>query len=137
MTEPTSDVVDDLLSQPLIAVAGVSERRDKYGWIVYASLRGRGYRVVPVNPRYDEIAGEKCYRSILEAPEEVGLVVTVVPPAATRQVVQEALQRGIRRFWMQPGSEDAEAISEAEAAGATVVAGPCIMCYESSAPPRH
>lgn len=132
MTTPTQDVVNDFLGQPLIAVVGVSENRGKFGWIIYANLRGRGYNVVPINPHYDEIDGVKCYHSIAETPEEVGLVVTVVPPSVTRQVVQEALQRGIHRFWMQPGSENRAAIAEAEAARATVVAGPCIMHYEKS-----
>lgn len=132
MTTPTPEVVNDLLGQPLIAVVGVSENRGKFGWIIYANLRGRGYNAVPVNPNYDEIDGVKCYHSIAEAPKEVGLVVTVVPPPVTRQVVNEALERGIHRFWMQPGSENRTAIAEAEAAGATVVAGPCIMHYEKS-----
>lgn len=127
MTEPTAEVVADFLGVPLIAVVGVSENRAKYGWIVYDNLRRRGYNVVPVNPKLSEVGGQACYGSVSDLPAEVGLVVTVVPPAVTAQAVSEALQRGVRRFWMQPGSESVEAIAEAEASGARVVAGPCIM----------
>lgn len=116
----------DCLEQRVIAVVGVSANRDKYGWKVYVNLKRRGYEVLPVNPHHEEIEGEKCYASVRDLPAEVGLIVTVVPPRVTRQVVREGLAAGFRRFWMQPGSEDEEALKEIEAAGGVAVTD-CIM----------
>lgn len=120
-------MIEDLLAQKVMAVIGVSPNVLKYGWIVYENLRRRGYRVYPVNPNYSEVAGETCYATVADLPETPDVVVTVVPPQVTREVVPQALALGVSRFWMQPGSEDTEAIAEAEAAGADVAHHDCIM----------
>lgn len=120
-------MIEDLLAQKVMAVIGVSPNVMKFGWIVYANLKTRGYRVYPVNPNYSEVGGEPCYGTMADLPETPDVVVTVVPPTVTREVVRQALALGIQRFWMQPGSEDAAAIAEAEKAGAEVVHHDCIM----------
>lgn len=122
-------MIEDLLAQKVMAVVGVSPNTQKYGWIVYQSLKAQGYRVYAINPRYNEVGGDPCYASVAELPEPPDVVVTVVPPGATREVVRQALVAGVRRFWMQPGSEDETAIAEAEAAGAQVVHHQCIMLH--------
>lgn len=122
-------LIREFLEQGTIAVVGVSTNRGKYGWIVFDNLRQRDYVVLPVNPNHETIDGERCYATVADLPPGVGGVVTVVPPAVTRQVVQEALQAGLKRFWMQPGSEDEQAIAAAKAAGAAVIAGECIMLH--------
>lgn len=121
-----ADAMQECLAQRIIAVVGVSENREKYGWKAYANLKSRGYEVLPVNPNYEEIDGAKCYASVRDLPPEVGLIVTVVPPRSTRRVVHEGLEAGFRRYWMQPGSEDEEAVREIEAAGGLAVMD-CIM----------
>ena len=46
----------------------------------------------------------------------------------TLEVVEEALKLGVRRFWMQPGAENPEAIGLAESQGASVIHdGPCLL----------
>ena len=122
-------MIGDMLAQKVMAVIGVSPNTQKYGWIVYHNLKSRGYRVYAVNPNYSEVGGDPCYASVGDLPETPDVVVTVVPPAVTRQTVQQALGIGVKRFWMQPGSEDAEAIAAAEAAGAEVVHHECVMMH--------
>lgn len=119
-------VLRDSVNQQVIPVVGVSPNRQKYGWIVYNNLKQRGRTVYAVNPNYPEIDGDPAYATLADLPEAPGLVVTVVPPPVTLQVVRLGLQVGVRRFWMQPGSESHEAIAEAEAAGATIVCD-CIL----------
>ena len=51
-----------------------------------------------------------------------------VPPPVTERVVNEAVEKGIKHIWMQPGAESDAAILAAEAAGMNVIAsGPCIL----------
>lgn len=116
-----------LNSRP-IAVFGVSRDPEKYGYKVYRTLKDKGLHVYGVNPRTTEVDGDPLYPDLRSLPELPEAIVTVVPPEVTREVVRQALQAGVRKIWMQPGSEHAEAIAAAEQAGATVVhGGPCIM----------
>ena len=122
-------MIEELLARRRFAVVGVSTNTQKYGWIVFANLRSRGYEAYAVNPRYTEVHGHPCVASLADLPEPPEVVVTVVPPAVTRETVRQALALGVRCFWMQPGSEDEEAIAAAEAAGASVVHHQCIMLH--------
>lgn len=111
-----------------LAVFGVSRDPEKYGYKVYKTLKEKGLRVFAVNPRAQEVDGDPVYPSLQALPELPEAIVTVVPPEVTKAVVGEALAAGVRKFWMQPGSEHPEAIEQAQQAGATVVqGGPCIM----------
>ena len=110
------------------AVAGASDDPEKYGHKVYAALLNRGYDVVPLNPKASTVLGHPAYPNIAALPAPVQALSIVTPPPATEKVVADALAAGVRRIWMQPGAESASAISAAEKAGATVIAGgPCIL----------
>ena len=122
-------MTEDMLAQQTLAVIGVSANKSKYGWIVFDWLRQRGVTVYAVNPNRRDVAGYPCYATVADLPQTPDVVVTVVPPRATRDVVHQALARGVTRFWMQPGSEDDEAIAEIEAACAQVVHHDCIMMH--------
>ncbi|PNV77270.1 MAG: hypothetical protein C0200_06995 [Thermoproteota archaeon] len=68
--------VAEALNPRSIAVIGASRNPEKIGYVVLKQLsskfRGRLY---PINPSADEILGLKCYKSILEVPDEVDLAV--------------------------------------------------------------
>ena len=122
---------NDFFAGRTIAVIGVSRDHGKFGRIVYENLKERGYEVIPVNPALADVDDVPCYPSLAEVPGEVDMVVTVVPPKVTAEVVKAAIARGISRIWMQPGSENEAAIQEARAAGIDVVANACILLTES------
>jgi len=122
-------MIEELLACRRFAVVGVSANTEKYGWIVFENLCSRGYEAYAVNPRHTEVHGHPCVASLADLPEPPEVVVTVVPPAVTRETVRQALALGVRYFWMQPGSEDEEAIAAAEAAGARVVHHQCLMLH--------
>lgn len=122
-------MIEEFLQQQVMAVVGVSPNQEKCGWIVCQNLKTRGYRVYAVNPGYEEVHGDPCYATVADLPETPDVVITVIPPPRTRHVLQQALARGVRRFWMQPGSEDDEAIAAAEAVGAQVVHHQCVMLH--------
>jgi uncharacterized protein len=115
------------LSQKTIAVVGVSANRSKYGNIAFRSLKARGYTVFAVNPNARTVEGSPCYPDLKSLPAPADAVLLVVPPIRTEVVVQEAVELGIRHFWMQPGAESEEAIRRGEAAGANVVHGVCVL----------
>ena len=119
--------VDQLIGLRSWAVVGVSQDVRKYGHRVFVALHGSGYHVMGVNPKGGIVAGQRVYPTLAELPEIPEVVVTVVPPPATEQIVNACIELGIAHIWMQPGSESAVAITTAQAHGLTVVAQDCAM----------
>ena len=97
----------------IFVVIGVSLDHAKYGYRVWKHLRLKGLTALPVNPKYDHIEGERAYANletmVRQNPGIVDkiVVIIVVPPAVTQTVLKAAHSLGIKRVWMQPGSEDA------------------------------
>ncbi len=93
-----------------IAVVGVSANPKKWGYGIYKTLKQMFRKVYAVNPRHAEIAGKKCYPDLKSLPEKPDVVITVVPPKVTEKIIRTAKDLGIRKVWMQPGSESRKAV---------------------------
>jgi uncharacterized protein len=124
-----SSPVNDFISCKTVAVVGVSRTGRKFGNTILNELRGKGYHVVPVNPAADSIGGERCYPDLRSIPPPVDGIITVVPPAETARVVQEAIAAGIRRVWMQQGSASDDAVRLCEKNGVSFIRNECILLY--------
>lgn len=114
-------------SKNVFAVIGVSRDPEKYGHKVYKDLKKAGYTVYPINPKAESIDGDKCYNSLRELPERPDVVDIVVPPKITERIIKECKELGIKRVWMQPGSESEEAISFCKENNIEVVHSVCVM----------
>ncbi len=125
----SKQAIQEFLSQPSLAIVGVSRGGKKFGNIAYRELIAKGYRVHIIHPAADTIAGAKCYRSFAELPEAVGGVLVVVPPDQTEVAVRQAAAAGIRRVWMQQGAESPEAVRFCEEEGLTHVEGECVLMF--------
>jgi predicted CoA-binding protein len=122
------ELIKDFLEKTnIFAVVGASRNPMKYGHKVYKDLRNAGYTVYPVNPSADEILGDKCYASLESLPELPQVVDLVVPPKVTNEIVKECRKLGIRKVWMQPGSESEVAIDFCRENNIAVVYGVCVM----------
>lgn len=120
--------IETFLAGKRFAVVGASQDRTKYGNKVLRVYQQNRRDAVPVNPKADEVEGLKTYPDLASIPGEIDGVSIITPPAVTERVVQEAIQRGIKNIWMQPGAESAAAITAADESGANVIArGPCIL----------
>jgi predicted CoA-binding protein len=120
--------IQSFFGERRLAVVGVS-RTKGFGNAALRTLRAAGWEAFPVNARADKVEGERCWRSLGDVPGPVGGVVCVVPPAETEKVVEECARVGIRKIWMQQGSQSEAAIRAARAHGMTVVAGECVLMY--------
>jgi len=131
-----AEIKNILNSYRTIAVVGISRQKIKDSHIVAGYMKSKGYRIIPINPFADEILGEKCYKSLLEMPEELQKQVEIVdifrPSDKVMPVVEEAIRlrerhRNLKVIWMQLGIANEEAAKKAEAAGLKVVMNKCIM----------
>jgi predicted CoA-binding protein len=111
----------------LIAVVGVSENPDKFGYQIFYDLLEAGFKVVAVGIRGGTVAGENIYKSLKELPSKPDIVVTVVPPEVTDKTVDDAIELGIKEVWMQPGSVSEKAAKKAKTTGIKVTDNGCFM----------
>ena len=109
------------------AIVGASNDPSKYGHIVMKDLMEAGFSVVPINPKGGTILGERVYPSFEFYEDDIDIAVMVVPPGVTEKMVQECARAGIKRVWMQPGSESDAAVRFCEKHGIKCVHGQCIM----------
>jgi predicted CoA-binding protein len=122
------DKIKQFLDGKRFAVVGASTDREKYGNKVLRVYQQNQLEVVPINPNAAEVEGLKAYPDLASVPGEIDGVSIITPPKVTEHVVEEAVTRGIRNIWMQPGAESEVAIEAAENAGANVIGGgPCIL----------
>ena len=112
-----------------IAVVGVSEREEKFGFRIFRDLMKSGFNVQGINPRDGEVLGKKIYKSLKELEKIPDLVITVVQAQVTERIVEECYELGIKEIWMQPGSESKNAIEKARAYGIMVTYNTCFMVH--------
>ncbi|MGI6455864.1 MAG: CoA-binding protein [bacterium] len=97
-----------------VAILGASSNREKYGNIAVRAWRDQGYTVFPVNPRGTVIEGLKCYRSILDIPDNVEIASLYLPPKLTLGVLDEISRKGVQKIFFNPGSADEMVLQRAE-----------------------
>ncbi len=122
-----SDKVRRILRETrTIAVVGLSAQWHRPSFFAAKYLQEHGYRVIPVNPQYPEILGEKSYPSLGDIPEAVDVVDCFRKSAEIPALADAAIAIGAKVLWMQLGVENAEARRKAEAAGLQVVENRCM-----------
>ncbi len=79
-----------------VAVVGATANSKKGGNIIVANLqKGFTGKIYPVNPRYDEINGLRCYPTVADVPDPVDLAVVFVGAEQVPQVIRACADRGI------------------------------------------
>lgn len=126
----TDDDIRDLLREVrTIAVVGWSPKPERPSHRVAAFLKGKGFRVIPVNPgQAGEMAlGEMVRASLAEIGGGVDMVDIFRRSEEAGAVVDEALAvlPGLKAVWMQLGVVDAAAAARARAAGVAAVMDRC------------
>ena len=109
-----------------IAVVGLSPNELRASNFVGFYLRRHGYRVIPVNPRADEVLGQKSYPSLSEIPEPVDIVNVFRAPDAVPEIAREAVGIEAKTLWLQFGVISPEGAEIAESGGLTVVMDRCL-----------
>ncbi len=115
-----------------IAVVGLSNKPDRPSNEIARYLQKAGYQIIPVNPRLTEALGERVRPSLREISEHVDVVLIFRRPDAVPSIVEDAIAIGAPVVWMQPGAENLEAASRAQAAGLTAVVGMCMRTMHRS-----
>lgn len=125
-----TEMIARFLESQEFAVVGASTNRTKFGNQVLRHYLKHGKTVYPIHPKEPEIEGLQCYPSLRTAPRTIEAVSIITPPSITEMIVQEAIELGIRKLWMQPGAESPKAIAMANDAEIDCIAGEACVLIE-------
>ena len=115
-----------LHSAKTIAVVGLSADWFRPSFFAAKYMQEHGYRVIPVNPKYPEILGEKCYRSLRDIPGKVDIVDVFRKTADVMPIAEDAIAIGAKVLWQQLGVKNEAAAAKARAAGLETVMDRCV-----------
>jgi predicted CoA-binding protein len=115
-----------LAENRVIAVVGLSADWFRPSYFAAKYMQEHGYRILPVNPKYPDILGEKCYRSLREIPVKVDIVDCFRKTEEIVPIARDAIAIGARVLWQQLGVKNQEAAQLAEAAGLDSVMDRCV-----------
>ena len=127
-SNPSDTEIKDMLSKcKTIVVIGMSKNPEKDAYRIPQFLKTKGYRVIPVNPTVDEIAGEKSYKRLADIPDQVDIVDVFRPSDDVPNYVEGVIAKKPKVFWLQLGIENTSAEEKVASAGIKVVYNRCIM----------
>lgn len=110
----------------VVAVVGLSRNWYRPSNFAAKYLQDHGYRIIPVNPGYDEVLNEKCYPSLESIPESVDVVDCFRAIEEIPALTEEAIAIGAKVLWTQLGIVHNAAARRARDAGLDVVMDRCM-----------
>ncbi len=121
--------INTFLQQPRIAVVGVSQSPNKFGSNAYRALKKNGFDLVPIHPLMSHFDQDACFPSVSLLPFDVHALFISTKPDKTLGLVTEALQKGIRHIWLQPGSANAAVLELMKNKDINVISDRCILMF--------
>lgn len=109
-----------------LAVVGLSAEWHRPSYFAAKYMQEHGYRIVPVNPRYAQILGERCYPSLEAIPHPVDLVDVFRRTEDVLPIARQAVAIGAKCLWQQIGVKNLEADALVRAAGLDSVLDRCV-----------
>lgn len=127
MSENFPASIENFLACQTFAVAGVSSNETRFGTLAYRDLAAAGKTVWGINPRLEELDGQKVYADVASLPQSPEILVLVVNAKIGLGLVEQAAARGVKGVWMQPGAESEELIERCGQLGLAAVHNQCVM----------
>lgn len=132
------NIVDILKKAKTIAIVGCSNKKYRTSYHIAEYMQENGYRIIPVNPNYEEILDEKVYSRVDKIPEDITIDIVDIfrDPAHTEEMVQDVVRRvqntGRKPIvWTQLGVSSDEAKKLAGDEGLTYIEERCLMVEHS------
>ena len=107
----------------------MSRNAKEFSNTLFRELKGRGYDLVPVNPKASEVEGQRCFARVQDVTPPVDGALLMTTPATTEQVVRDCADAGVTRVWMYravgAGAVSRSAVEFCKEKGIRVVEGAC------------
>ena len=121
------DNIKEIYSMQTIAVVGMSPRPERPSHYVSMYMKEQGYKIIPVNPGHNEIAGIKCYPSLQDIEEPVDVVDVFRRSEYVVPIAKSAISIKAKALWLQDGVINNEAAELANNSGLIVVMDDCML----------
>jgi predicted CoA-binding protein len=121
--------IEEILKEAkVIAVVGLSPKPGRASGTVAQYLVSRGYTIIPVNPMYDEVMGQKSYPGLLDIPGDIKVDIVDVfrKSEDTPAIAGDAVKINASCLWLQLGIANEESKQIAVEAGLDFVQDKCI-----------
>jgi len=115
-----------LKTNHVIAMVGLSTNWYRPSYFAAKYMLDHGYRVIPVNPAYQEVLGQKCYPTLRDIPEKIDIVDCFRKSEEIVPIAEDAIAIGAKVLWMQIGVINEAAAAKARKAGLDVVMDRCV-----------
>jgi len=109
-----------------VAVVGLSEDWSRPSNFAAKYMLDHGFEMIPVNPKYDRILGQKCYPDLKSIPGPVDIVDLFQRAERIPLFIDDIIEIGAKVVWMQLGVRHEESAQKARDAGLEVVMNRCI-----------
>ncbi len=129
--EDENTIASILRNSKTIAVVGASPKPWRDSGSIGQYLIQVGYDVYPVNPKYGEAFGKKCYPDLKSIQAKIDIVDVFRNPDQVEPIVDDAIAIKAGTVWMQLGVVNEKAALKAEQAGLKVVMDHCIAVEHS------
>jgi len=126
MAEDIAELRRILSTSRTLAVVGLSAEWHRPSYFAAKYMQGKGYRIVPVNPRYESILGERCYARLEDIPVPVDIVDVFRRTDDVGPIADSAIGIGAKCLWQQIGVKNLEADAKVRAAGLDSVMDRCV-----------
>jgi len=126
MSDDISTLRRILRDNKIIAIVGLSADWHRPSNFAAKYLQQHGFRIVPVNPRYEQILGERSYKALEDIPFKVDVVDVFRRTEDVLPFAQAAVALGAKCLWQQIGVKNLEADALVRAAGLDSVMDRCM-----------
>lgn len=124
---PSNEVIRNILDEAkTIAVVGLSDNPERTSYQVSEAMQKAGYKIIPVNPKVDEVLGEKAYARLSDIEEKIDIINVFRRSEFLPEIAKEALKTDCKVFWAQQGVVNEKAYHLLKENGFTVIMDLCI-----------
>ena len=88
--------IDRFFNPKSVAIVGASDNCESVGHALIKNLEGFEGKIFPVNPKYSEVGGFKCYKNLLEVDARVDLCIIAIPKKFVISILKECGRKGIK-----------------------------------------
>jgi uncharacterized protein len=113
-----------------IAIVGLSADWHRPSFFAAKYMQEHGFKIIPINPKYEEILGERCYPSLRAVPSEIAKTIDMVDCFRKTEDIEpiaaDAIAIGAKCLWQQLGVNNPLASELARRSGLDVVVDRCV-----------
>jgi len=139
----TAHPLDPIFHPRTVALFGVPSKPDAWGAMFHQSLIDSGYdisRMFLINPKADKIGELPCYHTLLDVPEAVDHVISLVPARVVPELVDQCVAKGVRSLHLftagfsetgdaEMAQIERESVAKLRAAGIRTIGPNCLGLY--------